>query len=121
MMSDFDRYPGQGCRCGNDPSCNNCLSGYFYEEQVRYEEQQEQYQLELEQRHREEEMASLRPDDSCPECGCGYKYGERLGEIVEGWTGYCGHFDCGACSLLRAEKSRIHKHYKELRERYAQS
>ena len=63
-------------------------------------------------------MTSFRPEDRCPECGCGYKYGERLGEHVEGWTGFCGHFDCGACSILRSEKSKLWKRYAEERARY---
>ena len=37
--------------------------------------------------------------DRCPECGC------------DDWSGFCGHFDCGACSLLRARKHEIQKQY----------
>lgn len=37
-MSDFDLYPGQGCRCGNDPQCYQCGSGQAYEEQIQQEE-----------------------------------------------------------------------------------
>jgi len=66
-------------------------------------------------------MNSFRPEDQCPECGCGYKYGERLGEIVEGWTGYCGHLDCGACSVLRSEKVKLVKRYEEERKCYGGS
>jgi len=54
----------------------------------------------------------MRPNDKCPECGCGFdraadpKYG-----TWGGWDGYCGHFDCGACSLLRKAKDDIDKLY----------
>lgn len=37
-MSDFDKYDGQNCRCGNDPACYNCGSGQAYEDQLQQEE-----------------------------------------------------------------------------------
>lgn len=63
-------------------------------------------------------MTSLRPDDHCPECGCGYQKDDIASYAPndDGWTGYCGHFDCGACSILRAEKDKLTKRYASLRE-----
>ena len=46
------------------------------------------------------------PEDKCPECGC------------DEWTGSCGHLDCGACSIIRAEKAKLIKRYEAERERY---
>lgn len=50
-MSDFDLYPGQGCRCGNDPACFNCGSGPAYQAQI---EQEEHYRQEMERQYSEE-------------------------------------------------------------------
>ena len=64
-------------------------------------------------------MSSFRPEDYCPECHCGYKKNDEYSDIQDdGWTGYCGHFDCGACSILRAEKDKLTKRYAEERARY---
>ena len=66
---------------------------------------------------------SYRPEDRCPECGCGYRKGDGAGSGIRdaGWAGYCGHFDCGACSILRAEKDKLTKRYDEERKRYGGS
>lgn len=48
-------------------------------------------------------MAMRGIDDSCPECPC------------DEWTGHCGHFDCGACSQLRAFKAKVKKEYADRR------
>jgi len=43
-MSDFDKFPGQNCACGNDPNCYNCGSAEAFEQQIQYEQEKKQYE-----------------------------------------------------------------------------